>query len=167
MSAVRDLKIKSAAGKPPLAIVPKRAFMGAARVFEYGAKKYAPGNFYVAQLEDGAIERYMSAAERHAEGMQNPDGTWSRESAAARDEESGLPHLDHMICGLLMLRSILVKEGALEADPGEGNPPARVGFRAETREGYAGPAPSKTAELKDTRPLRPVMPAACFGDHKP
>lgn len=121
-----DQKIARAAKKPPLALIPFVYLWGAARVFAYGVKKYALGNWHRATLDDGAGERYVSATTRHLAAMQNPDGTWSPESLAALDDESGLPHLDHAICSLIMLRGIMVKCGALPADPGEGKEPPKT-----------------------------------------
>lgn len=123
---VADYKVVTAAKKAPLSLVPLRALLGAARVFAYGAKKYAAGNFLNAGLADAPGERYLSAALRHLLELQHPNGVIDRASLSALDDESGLPHLDHLICGLLMLRSILVKEGVLPEDPGEGKvPPSR------------------------------------------
>jgi hypothetical protein len=119
-----DQKIKAASEKAPLGMVPAQALVGPSRVYGYGAKKYAPGNYYNATLEDGAGQRYVSAALRHLSAMQQPNGLHTPESLAARDEESGLPHLDHTICGLLMLRTIMTKCGALPVDPGQGRDPA-------------------------------------------
>lgn len=119
-----DQKIKAARGKAPLGLVPVPSLLGPARVFEYGARKYAPGNFHSATLEDGAGQRYISAALRHLGAMQEPNGLHTDDSLGARDEESGLPHIDHAICGLLMLRAILVKDDVLEGDPGEGRDPS-------------------------------------------
>lgn len=118
-----DGKIAQAATKVPLAMVPQQALIGTARIFGYGAKKYAPGNWYGANLADGAGERYISAAFRHLVAMQGPDGLYTTDTLGQRDDESGLPHLDHAICSLIMLRGILVKNGALPADPGLGNEP--------------------------------------------
>lgn len=118
-----DQKIKTAAGKAPLGLVPARALVGAARVFQYGAKKYAAGNFHKATLDDGAGARYIGAALRHLAEMQEPNGLHTPASLAAIDPESGLPHLDHVLCGLMMLRSIMVKCGAIAVDPGEGKDP--------------------------------------------
>lgn len=112
-----DQKIKSSADKPPLGMIPDSALTGAARVFGYGAVKYAPGNFLQASLEDGAGARYISAARRHLAAMQQPNGLWSAESLGRLDDESGLPHIDHAICSLIMLRAIMIKDGALPEDP--------------------------------------------------
>lgn len=122
-----DEKIKTSAKKPQLALVPAQALVGAARVFAFGARKYSPGNFLNADLTDGAGSRYIGAALRHMSEMQLPNGLHTPGSLASLDIESGLPHIDHLICGLLMLRSIMVKCGALPVDPGEGlEPPTAV-----------------------------------------
>lgn len=118
-----DQKIKTASGKAPLGLIPAQALIGPSRVYGYGGRKYVAGNFYEATLEDGAGARYVSAALRHLGDMQLPNGLHTPESLATLDPESGLPHLDHAICGLLMLRAIMVKCAALPADPGVGNDP--------------------------------------------
>ncbi len=112
-----DGKIAQAAAKPCLGMIPFSALQGVARVFAYGARKYKPGNFLTATLRDGAGERYVSAALRHLLEMQAPNGLHTPESLGAVDSESALPHIDHAICGLIMLRAIMVKCGALDADP--------------------------------------------------
>lgn len=121
-----DQKIARASKKAPLALIPFIWLWGIARVLAYGAKKYAKGNHYAATLEDGAGERYVSAAMRHCGAMQLPDGTFTPESLASLDDESGLPHIDHAMCSLGILRGIMVKCGALPADPGEGKEPPKV-----------------------------------------
>lgn len=126
-----DQKIKSASAKAPLGLVPAQSLVGPARVFGYGARKYAAGNYYQATLEDGAGERYVSAALRHLSEMQLPNGLHTPESLAARDPESGLPHIDHVLCGLMMLRSIMVKGGALPVDPGVGKDPPTREYRED------------------------------------
>ncbi len=132
-----DEKIKTAAGKPPLGTVPQQSLIGPSRVFQYGSKKYAAGNYYLASLSDGAGGRYVSAALRHLADMQLPNGIHTGESLAACDVESGLPHIDHVLCGLLMLRTIMVKDGVLPVDPGVGNEPTTVSQRA-AKETYVG-----------------------------
>jgi len=126
-----DGKIKTAKGKVPMALIPLKALFGTARVFAYGAKKYEPGNWRRATVEDGAIERYVGGGLRHLADCQNDDGTWDLAQLARLDDESGLPQLDHLICGLIMLRGIATKAG-MPADPGEGNPPP-TGIEADIR----------------------------------
>lgn len=121
-----DLKIKTAAKKPPLGIRTIAADAGAARVRAYGARKYEPGNYLLATLADGAAERYVGALLRHVGAMQEPNGLFTRASLARLDEESGLPHVDHALCSLEMLRQILTKEGVLPEDPGEGREPPKA-----------------------------------------
>jgi len=114
-----DYKVATAARKPPLDLVPLKALTGTSRVFQYGAKKYAPGNFIKANEEDAPVARYIGAVLRHMKACQNPDGTYSWSGfMSAMDDESGLPEIDHMIAGLLMLRCILIKGGMAE-DPDE------------------------------------------------
>jgi Domain of unknown function (DUF5664) len=122
-AAYGDQKIKTAAGKAPLSLIPLATLQGPARVKGYGAKKYKAGNYYEANLSDGAGARYVGGALRHLAEMQLPNGLHTPESLASLDSESGLPHIDHAICGLLMLRTIMIKNNALPADPGEGNEP--------------------------------------------
>lgn len=120
-----DFKIATAEKKVPLNLIPLRALKGAARVFQYGAKKYAKGNFLKAMISDGAFERYIGGLLRHLASTQDLTGLFP-ENGVELDEESGLPELDHMICGLIMLRAILIKEGVLPEDPGIGNEPPKV-----------------------------------------
>lgn len=120
-----DSKIAFAAKKVPLEMVTSLELQGPSRVKQYGAKKHGKGNYYKASLSDGAGERYMGALLRHVSEMQNANGTWDAKSLGATDEESGLPHIDHAICTLLMLRGILIKDGVLKADPGEGKEPPK------------------------------------------
>jgi hypothetical protein len=120
---VSDQKIKTASGKVPLNLIPLRSLQGVARVFEYGAHKYAKGNWYAAS-DDEFTERYVGGVLRHMQGAQNDDGTFDMVSLVRADLESGQPEIDHMIAGLIMLRGLLVKRGVLAADPGLVHKPA-------------------------------------------
>jgi len=141
-----DQKIKTAADKVPLDLVPMRALKGVARVFGYGARKYARWNWYAA--DDREIgNRYVGGLLRHLADAQQPSGEFDFASLAARDPESGLPHIDHAICGLIMLRGQLVKAKVLPEDPGLGND------AAEGREMYA---PHLGALLEHVNSLRGI-----------
>lgn len=153
-----DQKIKTAANKAPLGLIPAQAQVGPSRVYQYGARKYAAGNYYNATLEDGAGQRYVSAALRHLAEMQLPNGLHTPESLAALDPESGLPHLDHAICGLQMLRSIMVKCGALPVDPGIGNEPPKAEPKHEI--GECDCRDCETLRVTTTLPLEPHVVAA-------
>lgn len=111
-----DQKIHASAAKPPLNLIPLSALVGVARVFGYGAKKYALGNFLRA-TDDDIGNRYIGGVLRHCAALQRPDGLYDLESLSTLDSESGLPEIDHMLCGLIMLRAILVTRGALHVDP--------------------------------------------------
>lgn len=109
----------------PLGNLPLWVLAGTARVFEYGGKKYELGNWYKADDRDTAASRYADAVLRHLSSIQSPGGPVTLDSAAALDDESGLPHIDHLICSLLMMRGLLVKFGALPQDPGQGKEPPK------------------------------------------
>jgi hypothetical protein len=82
---------KADTGKPDLSFVPRELRAAAARAFEFGARKYAPGNW----LKGGLTQRRLLAAlSRHI------DAYTDREDA---DPESGLCHLDHAAACLAML----------------------------------------------------------------
>lgn len=117
-----DLKIKTAAGKPDLALIPLTALYGIARVFGYGAKKYERDNWKLAKDAD-APRRYLSAILRHAAGMQH--------NPLAVDDESGLPHVYHLGCSVVMLIGLLHLHHGAPFDPGEGKEPP-VAAKAET-----------------------------------
>lgn len=154
-----DQKIKTAAKKAPLGLVPAQALVGPARVFEYGARKYAPGNYYNATLADGAGPRYVSAALRHLAEMQTASGLHTSMSLSERDPESGLPHIDHVLCGLMMLRSILAKEGVLPVDPGLGKEPPYQMQSSEALRDENGDVLMET-----TCPLEELDRTECEGD---
>jgi hypothetical protein len=111
-----DSKIAAAAGKAPLHLLPLRWLVGLARVFEFGRKKHGRENYYASDNDPDECERYMGAVLRHVSAMQTPGGSYTPASCAATDEESGIPHLDHAIAGLVMLRARMCKAGALEVD---------------------------------------------------
>lgn len=111
-----DHKIKTAAGKVPLDLIPLRALFGPSRACQHGTIKYEIGNYLRATDDAATANRYGGAALRHLADMQGLDGVFARPDAL--DDESGLPHLDHLIATLLMLRSILIQSGRLPADPG-------------------------------------------------
>lgn len=114
-----DLKRKSAAGKAPLQLLQLYALVGAARVREYGDSKYEPGNWLNAEDVEETYARYAGAALRHMMDMQSYAGRFTGESCASTDLESELPHIDHAIMSLVMLRELLMKYDHLSEDPGQ------------------------------------------------
>lgn len=77
-------------GKTPYALIPLGTLKPAADVFGYGAKKYAAWNWAKGMAWSVPYE----CALRHLEA-------WYR--GEELDPESGLPHLGHVMCNLIML----------------------------------------------------------------
>lgn len=105
--------------KAPLTNLPYHGLVGSSRVLQDSSIKYAPGNFMSQPIAD-AIEAYDSAYLRHRLSNTPLSGVVTPESFAALDEDSGLPHIDHMITGLLILRTLMIRDGVLPEDPGRG-----------------------------------------------
>lgn len=78
------------AGKPAMDLVPLVALEDCAAVFDYGRKKYAEWNW--AKGMDWSVP--YACALRHL-------SAWHR--GEDLDPESGLPHLGHVMCNLVML----------------------------------------------------------------
>jgi hypothetical protein len=77
-------------GKVPLDLIPLSALIECARVFDYGRKKYAAWNWAKGMdwsVPYGCLLRHMAA--------------WF--DGEDSDPESGLPHLGHAMCNLVML----------------------------------------------------------------
>jgi hypothetical protein len=77
-------------GKPAMELVPLMAFEDCARVFDYGRRKYADWNWAKGMpwsAPFACLMRHMAAWQRGEE----------------LDPESGLPHLGHAMCNLVML----------------------------------------------------------------
>lgn len=91
MRKMNKQEAKADSGKPNLTLVPRRILTAIARVREYGCKKYGdPENWRKVEKE-----RYRDAAFRHFLAyLDDPQGT---------DDESGLPHLDHLACNIAFL----------------------------------------------------------------
>jgi hypothetical protein len=79
-------------GKARLDLIPVKPLLGLAEVLSHGADKYGQDNWR--HVKD-ARRRYYSAALRHLFAW------WDGELI---DEESGLPHLDHVLANIVFLR---------------------------------------------------------------
>ena len=81
--------LKHDAGKLRLDLLPPEAVRALGAVLTYGAEKYGPNNW-----RGVAAERYEAALLRH----------WlDWKEGAARDVESNLPHLWHVLCNAAFL----------------------------------------------------------------
>jgi hypothetical protein len=86
---------KSDNGKPHYSYIPPALLDACVRVREYGNQKYHnPTNW-----RQVAPQRYWEACLRHARAA------W--DDFTAKDEESGLMHIDHMICNLAFLEQFI------------------------------------------------------------
>lgn len=75
-------------GKPPMDLIPYDALQEVAKVLDFGAKKYAPGNW----ANGIELSRLIAATERHVgEFKEGRD----------LDAETGLSHLSHAACEIL------------------------------------------------------------------
>lgn len=75
------------------------ALEGVAKVLTFGAGKYADHSWQ--HVPDG-IDRYFSAFMRHVMEIM-------KDGPGARDEETGLLHIDHVNCNGLFLAELLRK----------------------------------------------------------
>jgi len=81
-------------GKPPIHLVPPECIIGAANVFGFGAAKYGENNWRY-DVSNTSYGRTYSSIQRHLNAF------WSGEDI---DPESGLPHIDHAITQLMILK---------------------------------------------------------------
>jgi hypothetical protein len=103
------------AGKVRFDLIPPGPLAGAARVFALGAEKYSANNW----AEGGGLAygRLFGAAMRHA---------WAWWRGEDLDPETGEPHLDHLLCSVMMLSATARGEVM--------DPSARVDDRPKVRE---------------------------------
>lgn len=87
----KRLGLKKDEGKPRWDLLPWAALESVSRVLEFGARKYAPGNW---RHVEGWRWRYMRAAVGHLAQWQLGRGV---------DPESGESHLAHAACCVLFL----------------------------------------------------------------
>ena len=93
-----DQNAKADMGKARLSLVPSAVIYGIARIREYGTKKYHdPDNWKKVEPQ-----RYWDATLRHIVAA------W--DDYKARDEESGLLHIEHACCNLAFLLEFMEKE---------------------------------------------------------
>lgn len=87
---------KADQGKPCMSLLPFDVLREVTKVFDYGAHKYAAYNW----TKGMRYTRLIDAELRHLTSWLNGQDL---------DDESGLPHLDHMLCCLLMLRGMVLR----------------------------------------------------------
>lgn len=136
---VGDMKHGLTGSRPQMSILPRTGLVYGGRAIEYGADKYARGNYHgppPAKLGANAGAKrllgYIDAAMRHlthtADAINRALGTGGDVAAACAvvdDEASGnfppsmLPHLSHALASLLIGVSCGMDDKLLPADPGQ------------------------------------------------
>ena len=81
-------------GKPQLDLIPVEALIGASKVLGFGADKYGRWNWRD-DVDETTYGRTYASLMRHLTSF------WSGEDI---DPESGLPHLDHALSQLMILK---------------------------------------------------------------
>ena len=104
-------------GKLQWSLLPWSGLKGAVEVLMMGAKKYSRDNWK--EVPDAKV-RYLDAMLRHVAAMQDGDGI---------DPESGLPHIDHVVCNAMFLAHFEAERGRLA---GENSARARREFITPT-----------------------------------
>lgn len=96
---MNNQEIKRDAGKPMMCLLPPEALEALGAVLTFGAEKYSANSWR--QVEK---ERYVSALLRHmCKYMKDPKSV---------DEESGLPHIWHVLCNAAFLTALEDKQEA-------------------------------------------------------
>lgn len=110
-------------GKARYDLIPECFEEQLAQVLTFGAEKYAAHNYL--QIEN-APPRYYAACRRHLNAMRR--GEW-------QDEETGLPHVIHAACSLLMLHHWCEHHGETWAgdQPMDGQPESQDEESGEDR----------------------------------
>jgi hypothetical protein len=98
LEAVPDQALKKDMGKPRWDLLPLEAVEGIVKVLTFGASKYEDNGWK--GLGDQQ-ERIHAAVMRHYTALRKGETI---------DSESGLPHLDHMMCNLMFLKFFSLQE---------------------------------------------------------
>lgn len=129
--------IKHDAEKPDLTLLfdAPNALLGITKVLEFGAKKYARGNWKLCN----DTSRYRKALLRHFLALQNGELT---------DPETGLPHVYHIGCNALFLAELEGGEAEFVKNVIDNTPPImNVEHTAFTIEEVNEPSSAVFAEL--------------------
>ena len=86
--------VKDDGGKLMWNLLPWKAIQGLIRVLTFGAKKYAPNGW---RSVPDARQRYLAALLRHL---------YAASVGVKLDEDSGLRHIDHVLCNAAFLAEL-------------------------------------------------------------
>lgn len=98
---------KDDASKPRYSLIPWKAMRTVVAALEYGARKYAPDNWR--KIDEGET-RYKEAAMRHLAAVMEGESV---------DQESGLPHLAHVIVSCLFSLELASARGTQTRNAGQ------------------------------------------------
>lgn len=104
-----DQRYHRDAGKPRWSLVPVRAMRAVLDVFEFGARKYAARSYLDVP---NARERYVESLARHVADVVQAVQERGPDALLAPDDESGMPHLAHAGCDVLILLDLALQERA-------------------------------------------------------
>ena len=82
-------------GKPPIHLLPTKTLTDAAYVFKFGASKYGENNWRH-DIDEMPYSRQYSSIQRHLMAWHSGEDL---------DPESGLPHLDHALTQIMILKT--------------------------------------------------------------
>jgi len=134
---IGDMKQGLSGARPQLSILPRTAQIYTSRALEYGADKYARGNYYGPPPKTVTNEQrllaYVDAAMRHltrvAESLNRAIGTGDPDLARAAsvvDDDGGgkfppsmLPDLAHALASIAIGVTCGANDGLLPVDPGQ------------------------------------------------
>ena len=91
--ADKEKAMRFNAGKPQLSFIPMELMEDCARVFQYGAQKYDRDNWKKGDHATSLLDSLL----RHVAAFQQGEYI---------DEESGLPHLGHIMCNVIFLTHV-------------------------------------------------------------
>lgn len=133
---VGDMKQGLTGSRPKMSILPRVPMVHAVRAIEYGADKYARGNYHgpapAGVSPEDRLLGYVDATIRHltrvADAINRAKGTGGdvRAACSTRDEDGGgkfpassLPDLSHALASMMIGVSCAADDGLLVEDPGQ------------------------------------------------
>jgi len=104
-------------GKPRMDLIPLDLLVGLARVLEYGESKYPTDDGSQNWRKGAPAQEQIASILRHLAPIISYYHQPNADSNLLRDEESGLPHIDHILFNCISLRLALEYEADLPRDP--------------------------------------------------
>jgi hypothetical protein len=93
----RPQELKKDAGKPRWELLPLECIEGCVKVLTFGAQKYEDNGWKKLMMQPDGVSRVSGSLMRHLVAI-------GRHGIGAIDDESGLPHIDHVMCNVVFLK---------------------------------------------------------------